>query len=134
VIIIHSAHSAHEVVVLQPDTGIGFAITLDDITWHSKTHGEMHGASKCLQVGPFRTESVSLGLSLDHHGPHNADFTCVIGTMRRRPLGGAVDVPTVLIERLFVSTGHRLKFSPVRTPLSSSEPLGRPFVCHPRDA
>jgi hypothetical protein len=50
-IIIHSAHSACDMVLLQPGAEIGFAILLDDVARRSKMPWEMsvmHGTSKCL--------------------------------------------------------------------------------------
>jgi hypothetical protein len=58
-IIIHAARPAHEAVILQLDTGVSFAVVLDDIASRSKTHWETnvgHDTSKCLRAKPFRTE------------------------------------------------------------------------------
>jgi hypothetical protein len=61
-VIIRSARSTHEAVILQLDTGVSFAIVLDDVVWRLKTFWETsiaHGASKFLWARPFRTEAVS---------------------------------------------------------------------------
>jgi hypothetical protein len=61
-VIIHATRPAHEAEILQLDTGVSFAVVLDDIAWLSKTHWETsvgHDASKCLRAKPFRTELCS---------------------------------------------------------------------------
>jgi hypothetical protein len=39
-VIVHSVHFAREAVILQPDTGVGFAVVLDDVAWRSKCFGK----------------------------------------------------------------------------------------------
>jgi hypothetical protein len=61
-IVVRSARSAHEVVVLQPYAGVSFIIILDDVARHSKMLREMsvmYGAPECLWARPFRTEAAS---------------------------------------------------------------------------
>jgi hypothetical protein len=61
-IIILFAHSTREVVVLQPDAGVGFTVVLDDVAWRSKMARETsvtHDTSKRLWARPFRTEVAS---------------------------------------------------------------------------
>jgi hypothetical protein len=73
-VIVWSTHSAHEAVVLQPDSRVSFAIVLDDVAWCSKMLWEMsiaHDASERLWAKPFRTEAAS--------------FMIVVGSTVRAP-------------------------------------------------
>jgi bisphosphoglycerate-independent phosphoglycerate mutase (AlkP superfamily) len=61
-VIIRSTHSAHEVVVLQLDTRVSFAVVLNDVAWCSKMLWETsiaHDTSERLWAKPFRTEAAS---------------------------------------------------------------------------
>jgi hypothetical protein len=61
-VIVHSARSACEVVVLQPDIGVSFAIILDGIAQCLKMLWEMsitYGASEHLWARLFRTKVAS---------------------------------------------------------------------------
>jgi hypothetical protein len=61
-VIVHSARSACEVVVLQPDIGVSFAIVLDGIAQCLKMLWEMsitYDASEHLWARLFRTEVAS---------------------------------------------------------------------------
>jgi hypothetical protein len=60
----------------------------------------------------------------DHHDPHDIGFMHVVGTVRRRPMGGAVGALEVSTKRLVGSTDCWIKSSPVRKPFPLSEPLG----------
>jgi hypothetical protein len=55
-------------------------------------------------------------------------FTRVIGTAHRRPLGGAVAVPEVLIEHLDGPTDCRPKSALARKSFLPPELLGWPFA------
>jgi hypothetical protein len=62
-IIILSSRSTLEAVILQPDTGVGFAIVFGDIARRLKASSEtsvVHGASEHLWTGPFRVKAKSL--------------------------------------------------------------------------
>jgi hypothetical protein len=52
-------------VVQQPDAGVGFAVLLDDVAYHSKMSRETsitHDSSKSLQARPFMTEVASFAV------------------------------------------------------------------------
>jgi hypothetical protein len=55
--------SIREVIILQPDVGVGFTVIFGDIARRSKTSWKMsvaHGASKHLGTRPFKIEAASL--------------------------------------------------------------------------
>jgi hypothetical protein len=59
-VIIRSARVSCEVVILQPDAGVSFAVILDDVAWRMKTLWQTsiaYGTSKRLRAWLFKTES-----------------------------------------------------------------------------
>jgi hypothetical protein len=131
-IVIRSAHPAQKVIVLQPYAGVGFTIVFDDVARCSETPQEIgvaHGTSKRLRARPFRTELCHHG----HHGPHDAGFTHVAGTVCHRPLGDVVSIPEVLIKHPDGLSGRGLKILSTMKSFLHLEPLGWPFVPRPWD-
>jgi hypothetical protein len=62
-IIICPSHSIREVVILQPDAGVGFAVVFGDVAQcpkASRKMGVVHGASEYLGTSPFWAEAASL--------------------------------------------------------------------------
>jgi hypothetical protein len=112
-VIVRSARTIREAVVLKLDTGVSLVIVLDDIGWHSKMLLEMsvvHGAFEHLWARPFRTEATS--------------FLIITATMCHHPLGDIIGIPKVPTECLVGPTDRRLKSSPMRKPFLPPEPLG----------
>jgi hypothetical protein len=68
-IIVRSALSTREAVVLQPDARVSFVVVLDDVAWCLKMLWEMsvtYDASERLCVMPFRTEVVSFMIIMSY--------------------------------------------------------------------
>jgi hypothetical protein len=62
IIICHS-RSTREVVILQPNTGVNFAIIFGYVAWRPETSRKMsvaHGTPECLGTRPFGAKAVSL--------------------------------------------------------------------------
>jgi hypothetical protein len=68
-----------------------------------------------------------------HHSPHGMGFTCVVGIVNCRILGGVVCAHEVPTGHLLGSTSHRLKSSLVKNSFLPLKPHGSPFVPHPWD-
>jgi hypothetical protein len=64
-VIVCPAYPARKAVFLQPNTGVGVAVILDDVAWHPKTFWKMritHVAFECYWPWSFRTETMSLAV------------------------------------------------------------------------
>jgi hypothetical protein len=152
--------TTHEVIILQPNTGVGFAIVFGDVARCSKVSWKTnvaHDTFEYLGTRPLGTEVVSLmivvapvmwvpcvwlGLCLHPLGDaagmsgvpieHSSVMwvPCVWLGLHRHPLGDAAGMSGVPIEHSTGPSGLRSRSLPVKKPFPHPELLGRPSVPH----